>query len=216
VSPQKKSLRARRRKRGDRMDLFGKFSNSVALKDLGITQYLSVKPMIIPQSHGRHAKNRFWRRKVHVVERFANKLMVTGHSKGTKKHVWSGRNNTGKKTKILIAIEKAFDKIAEKSGKNPIQVLVSAVENAAPRVETTSVEYGGVRHPVAVDVSPQRRVDLALKFLAIGSTQKTIKSKKSLSDAIYSELMAAAEGGDAKSFAVDRKDTIERQAEASK
>lgn len=196
--------------------LFNKYDMSeVGVNDLSLADYINISSMLVPHSHGRHPKHRFWKRKVNIVERLANKLMVTGHQKAGKKHVWSTRQLTGRKLLILGVIEDALDKVAAKTKKNPVQVLVDATINSAPRAETTAVEYGGVRHPVAVDVAPQRRLDIALSFLAKGAAQKSAKNKTKLKDALADELMLASEN-DPKSFSVGKKDNLERQAEASK
>ncbi len=206
------------KKKGPKIDfkLFNKYDFSeVAVGDQSIADYVNLEPCVVPHSHGRHSAHRFWKRKVNLVERLANKLMVTGHQKAGKKHIWSTRQLTGKKTKILYIIEEAFDRVAKKTKKNPIQVLVDAVVNSAPRAEITTVEYGGVRHPIAVDVAPQRRLDLALSFIAKGAAVKAAKKKPELVDALVEELILASKN-DTESFSVSRKNNLERQAEASK
>jgi small subunit ribosomal protein S7 len=98
---------------------------------------------------------------------------------------------------------------------NPIQVLVRAVENAAPCEEVTVVEYGGIRHPKAVDVAPQRRVDLALRWITQGSFQAAAKGKANIVSTLTSEIISANEN-DTKSFAVSKRNEVERQAQSSR
>ena len=196
--------------------LFGKWSFAgVKVEDMSIRDYVNLKPVIIPDSGGRWQKKRFGRRKYNIVERLINKLMVTGHIKASRKHVFTSGRNTGKKLKAMSFVEEAFEIIEKRTKENPIQVLVRAVENAAPRAGVTTVEYGGIRTPVAVDLSPLKRVDLALSFLTKGAAQKAKKSRTSIAQALAEEIILAAKN-DPKSFAIDRKNAMEKQAEASR
>lgn len=200
----------------EEIKLFGKWSYDVAVEDPSLQKFVNLKPVIIPHTGGKHQKRQFGRAKYNIVERFINKLMLIGHIKASKKHFFSSGRNTGKKMMMMRELEKAFELIETKSKKNPIQILINAAQNSAPRAEVTTVEFGGMRSPVGVDVSPLRRLDLALSFLAKGSAQKSVRSKKSPAQAIAEELMAAAENDPAKSFAIDRKNIMEKQAEASR
>ncbi len=187
----------------------------IAVRDQGLRDYINLEPVVVPDSDGKFAKKRFGRAKYNVVERLVNKLMVTGHVKASKKHFFTSGRNTGKKQKALAAVERAFELIEKRTKENPVQVLVRAVEYSAPRAEVTTIEYGGIRTPVAVDTAPIRRLDLALAFLAKGAAQKAIKSKKPIHEALADELIAAA-GNDPKAFSVDRKTMLEKQSEASR
>ena len=199
-----------------KMKLFGKWTTEgVEIRDKGLVEYINLAPQNLPDKGGKYAKRRFGRRKYSVVERLTNKLMVTGHIKAGKKHVYTSGRNSGKKTMAMKIVEDAFTLVEEKTKKNPIQVLVTAVEYAAPRAEVTTVEYGGIRSPVAVDTAPIRRVDLALSFIAKGAAQKSNRNKTSISTALAKEIMAAA-ANDSKAFSVDRKSMLERQSEASR
>ncbi|HIQ02917.1 MAG TPA: 30S ribosomal protein S7, partial [Desulfurococcales archaeon] len=137
--------------------LFGKWSfEGVDVRDPSLKKYISLKPVWLPHTGGRHEHKRFGKAEVPIVERLINKLMRPGRQ-GGKKHL------------AYNIVKKAFDIIYLKTGENPIQVLVRAIENAAPREETTRIAYGGIVYHVAVDVSPQRRVDLALRFITEGA-----------------------------------------------
>ena len=70
--------------------------------------------------------------------------------------------------------------IEEKTKTNPVQVLVTAIENAAPRDGITVIEYGGARYPQAVDISPTRRVTMTLRIIVQGSYDKSFNKKTSL------------------------------------
>ena len=104
--------------------------------------------------------------------------------------------------------------INQRSKQNPLQVLVKAVENTAPREETTRIKYGGIGYQVAVDIAPQRRVDLAIGFLTKGALQSAFKRKRSLEECLADELLLAAEH-DTRSFAIGKKEEKERIARSA-
>lgn len=144
--------------------LFGKWdSTEVEVKDVGLARYISLKPVLLPHTSGRHAHKRFHKSQVPIVERFVNKLLNAGRRKD--KRTRTGRN-AGKKLQAINALRRVFEMIDYRTGLNPIQVLVTAIENSAPAEETTRISYGGMAYPRSVDVSPQRRIDLALRYLA--------------------------------------------------
>lgn len=177
--------------------LFNKWSMSeVDIEDIGLQKYVNLRPIIIPHSSGRHTSQRFKKTEVNIVERFINKLMRPG-------------KNAGKKALVTNAMETAFELIHLKTNSNPIQVLVHAVQNAAPREEITRLSYGGVAQPQAVDVAPLRRVDLSLRFLTEGITSSSFSTLKSLAEIISDELIAAAKN-DASSAGVRKKQELER------
>ncbi|HDR53675.1 MAG TPA: 30S ribosomal protein S7 [archaeon] len=196
--------------------LFGKWSfDGVEIRDPSLKPYINLIPVITPHTGGRWQKRMFGRHKYNIVELFINKLMVTGHNKAGKKHIFTSGRNSGKKMLIMSHVEAAFEKVEKQTKQNPIQVLVRAVEHAAPRTEVTTVEYGGMRSPVAVDASPLRRLNLALSFLTKGAAKAANNSPTTLTDAIVKELVAAGDNKQ-ESFAVDRKQMMEKQAEASR
>ncbi len=80
-----------------------------------------------------------------------------------------GAGATGKKALATRIVESSFEIIEQRTGKNPVQVFIDALQNAAPREETTTIIYGGVHYHQAVDVAPQRRVDLAIKNLVVAA-----------------------------------------------
>jgi len=183
--------------------LFGKWDwEGIEIKDPGLRDYICLKPVYLPHSGGRHAKRRFGKADVNIVERLINKLM-------------RGGRNTGKKHLAYNIVKKAFDIIYLRTGKNPIQVLVDAIQNAAPREETTRIAYGGIVYHVAVDVAPQRRVDLALRFIAEGAKMAAFSNPKSIEECLADEIILAA-NNDPKSYAIRQKDEIERIAAASR
>jgi small subunit ribosomal protein S7 len=79
----------------------------------------------------------------------------------------------------------------------------------------TGLTYGGIAVPKAVDVSPSRRVDVALRNIASGATNASFKHKKSIEDCLADEIMLAA-NNDANSFSVSKKEEIERVAASAR
>ncbi len=188
-------------------------AGDVKVTDPGLINYITLAPRIMPKTGARYAGNRFHKSNVFIVERLATKLMGAGH-KG-KKHFMSSGHNTGKKDKVLKVIENAFAKCELQLKENPLVIFVKAIENAAPREEVIAIEYGGARYPKAVDVAPQRRIDIALRYMTQGAAAKSFNKKKKLEDALAEEIIAAYQC-DPKSAAIAKKRDLERQAASSK
>ncbi len=196
------------------MALFNKIDCSgVVVSDPGLVRYINLKQVLLPKSQGRYETKKFWKSKAHIVERLMMRLSVTGH-KGKRHWRTSGRN-TGKYTLQYKNLMKAFEIIEKKTGKNPVQVLVDAIQNAAPCAEVITLEYGGIKHPKSVDVSPQRRVDLALRWIAQGAYQVSAGGKTTFAQALANILIQTA-NNDPRSFAIGKKSETERQAIASR
>ncbi len=182
---------------GKEIKLFGKWSlKNIEVRDPGLKKYISLKPVFVPHTEGRHEHRRFAKSKVPIVERLINNMMRPG-------------KNTGKKHLATNIVMTAFEIIHLKTGENPIQVLIRAIENAAPREETTRIMYGGILYHVSVDVAPQRRVDLALRFLTEGARMASFNNPKTIEEALADEIIAAA-NNDTSSYAIRRKEEIER------
>ncbi|MBS3094438.1 30S ribosomal protein S7 [Candidatus Pacearchaeota archaeon] len=184
----------------------------VVITDLGLKSAINLTPKLMIQSHGRNV-GKMGQAKVNIIERLMNKLAVAGHR--GKKHRLERGSASGKYTKNMGIVLEAFDIVEKKTGKNPVQVLVNAIEKAAPMDEVTVIEYGGTRYPQAVDVSPLRRVGLALKHIAHGSSDKAFGKKKTYAQALADELILAADSnGD--SFAYRKKNEAEKQADSAR
>ena len=183
--------------------IFGKYDLSeVTVNDGGLAKYIDLTPTNVPHSGGKHANRWFGKSKLSIVERLINNIMRT-------------EKYTGKKLKAYKAVSEAFDIIAQKTKKNPVQVLVEGLENAAPREEVTRLQFGGISVPKAVDVSPQRRLDIALRNLSTGCVKASTKNKKPISSYIADEIMLASKG-DMTSFSVAKKEEIERVAQSAR
>ena len=197
------------------LKLFGKWSyEGIEVKDPGLKRYINLSPVVVPFSRGRYAKTQFYKSKMNIVERLINKLMVPGHR--GKKHVISSARVTGKKEKAIKAVKEAFEIIEKRLNKNPIEVLVRAVENAALREEIAAYQQGGIIVRKAVVTSPQRRVDLALRHIAQAAYRKSYGKKKSIAEALAEELIGAYNNDASKSDAIREKERIEKEAEASR
>ena len=187
-----------------RLDIkvFGKWDTRVEVRDPSLKKYISLMPVYLPHTGGRHEHRKFGKAKVPIVERLINNLMRPG-------------KNKGKKMLTYNIVKMAFELIHARTGQNPIQVLVRAIENAAPREEVTRIMYGGIVYYVAVDVAPQRRVDLALRHIAMGAKEASFNNPKPIEEALADEIIAAA-NNDPKSFAIRKKEEIERIALSSR
>lgn len=186
----------------------------IKVEDPGLQEYITVTPAIVPRTGARYAGNRFHKSKVFIVERLMNKMMVPGRA-GTKKHKISSDMTTGKAATVYNLTLDAFDIIEKKTKKNPIEVFVKALENAAPREEIITIEYGGARYPKPVECAPQRRIDRTLKFMTQGAYKASFNKKKSAAQALADEILAAYNLSNT-SVAIAKKLEVERQADSSR
>tara|TARA_B000000532_G_scaffold121405_2_gene97429 strand:+ start:3128 stop:3766 length:639 start_codon:yes stop_codon:yes gene_type:complete len=183
--------------------VFGKWDTSeIICADPGLSKYINLKQVGTPHTGGKHANTWFGKSKLSLSERYINNLMRTG-------------KYTGKKQSATKAFKSALDEINQKTDQNPLQIFVDAIINSAQREEITRIRFGAVSQPKAVDSSPSRRLDTAIRNLAKGATQGTSKSKRSLKDCIVNELIKAS-NGDATSFAISKKEEIERIAASAR
>lgn len=196
------------------LKLFNRWETTgIEIKDPGLKDYINLTPVVVPKTCGRNVNVAFWKTKYNVVERLINKVMVPGH-RGKKHLIFSG-HCTGKGATAYTQILKTFELIEKKTNKNPVEILVHAIENAAPREEITTIEYGGARYPQSVECSPQRRVDVALRIMVQGSFQRSFNKKIKFHECLADEIVAAS-NNDTKSAAVSKKTEMERQAESSR
>ncbi|MCP8307476.1 MAG: 30S ribosomal protein S7 [archaeon] len=195
----------------EKLLLFRKWDmNEVKVKDKGLEKILSLKPIITPVSMGRHEHHKFAKAEVNIVERLVNNLMHFG-----KKYAKNTGRMGGKKHRAINIVKTAFDIIHLRTGGNPVEYLVHAIENASPNEDTTRISYGGVIYHLSVDISPLRRVDLALRFISEGAREATFSSPKSIEETLADEIIMAA-NRDVSSYAVKKKNEQERIAMASR
>ena len=183
--------------------VFGKWDASgVTCSDPGIAPYVNLQTVGTPHSGGRHANAWMGKSKLSVVERFINGLMRDGR-------------NGGKKLYGARSFEAALDIIHDRTGENPLQALVDAISHSAPMEEVTRIKFGAVSQPKAVDSAPSRRLDVAIRNLCKGSISATFKTTRTLTDGIVNEIMKAKDG-DVASFAVAKKEEVQRIAASAR
>ncbi len=199
------------------MLVFGKWDSSkVAVKDQGLSKYVGLSNKMAIHSFGVYASKRFAKKDQSIVERLVNKLMRSGQGKRKLGgHIIRGKRATGKKLMVMKAVDEAFDLIHAKTKKNPIQVLVEAIERSSPNEDVTRLKKGGVAYTESVDVSPYGKLNESLKNLALAVFATTFNKNNNFAEVLADELVLASEG-DAKSYAIKRKDEIERIAKASR
>jgi len=116
----------------------------------------------------------------------------------------------GKKSVAERILYGALDSVTTKRGGEPLELLETALENVRPLVEVKSRRVGGATYQVPVEVRPNRRNSLAMRWLIDASRKR---SEKSMAMRLAGELMDAAEN---KGAAVKKKDDTHRMAEANK
>ena len=186
--------------------------NEIVVEDLGLKAVINLEPKLILKSYGRNVQ-KFGQTKVNIVERLMNRLATAGH-RGKKHKIILGRS-TGKYSKNMNIILESFKLIEKRTNKNPVEVFVKAIEKSAPRDEVTVIEYGGARYPQAVDVSPLRRVNLALRWIVQGSSDKAFNKKKTIAQGLADEIIMASEKNQ-ESFALRKKKESEAQADSAR
>ena len=186
--------------------------SQIQIHDEGLRNVINIEPKLILKSHGRNVM-KSGQTRVNIVERLMNRMAVAGH-RGKKHRIIFGRSTGKYATNMKITLN-VLKTIEDKTKQNPVQILVKAIENSAPRDEITVIEYGGARYPQAVDVSPLRRVNLSLRWITQGASDKAFNKKKTITQALAEEIMLAAENnGD--SFSIKKKNESEKQADSAR
>jgi small subunit ribosomal protein S7 len=196
--------------------LFDKYDYGVEIQDLSLKNYINLKPLAYPVTYRRGSQKSFSKASVNIVERLCNSLMRGGTGSKVGGHVIRTKGRLqGKKLKAMDIIENAFEIISKQTGKNPLQMFIKALENSAPIEDTTRVVYGGIKSNVAVDISASRRLDIALRNVSIAAIIGAFSSKRRISDTLANEIVLAS-NNDANSYAIKRKNEIERMARSAK
>lgn len=128
-----------------------------------------------------------------VVAKFINNMMMGG-----------------KKSTAESIVYGAFDAIEEKTGQPGLQVFNQAVQNAKPALEVKSRRVGGATYQVPIEVRPERRTALAIKWLISFSRKR---GEKSMADRLAAELMSASRNEGA---TIKKKEDTHRMADANK
>ncbi len=183
--------------------LFGKYDfTSVNVSDPGLKKYINLDPVGQPHTAGRYSSREFGKHKMSIIERLINNMMRT-------------EDFTGKKMKTYKVVKESFAIIEKREKKNPIQVFVMALEHSAPREEITRLRFGGISVPKAVDISPARRLDFALRNICRGAIKSTYKKKMAIQMCLANEIIMASKR-DLNSFAVQKRDEMERVASSAR
>ncbi|CAI9117139.1 OLC1v1018481C1 [Oldenlandia corymbosa var. corymbosa] len=186
--------------------LFNRWSyDDVQISDMSVEDYItatsSKHPVYIPHTAGRYQAKRFRKAQCPIVERLTNSLMM------------HGRNN-GKKLMAVRIVKHAMEIIHLLTDENPIQIIVNAVINSGPREDATRIGSAGVVRRQAVDISPLRRVNQAIYLLTTGARESAFRNIKTIAECLADELINAAKGS-SNSYAIKKKDEIERVAKAN-
>tara|TARA_Y100000780_G_C13467157_1_gene333259 strand:- start:94 stop:627 length:534 start_codon:yes stop_codon:yes gene_type:complete len=177
----------------------------VKLEDTTLTDFIAVRAkdqVYLPHTAGRYQIKKFRKATCPIVERLVNGLMFHGR-------------NSGKKQMAVRIVQQAFEIINLQLDENPVQVLVRAVENAAPREDSTRVGSAGVVRRQAVDLAPFRRVNQAVFLLAIGAREASFRTIKTIAECLADEVMNASKSS-SNSYAIKKKDEIERVAKVNR
>jgi len=197
----------------EKMKIFDLYDMSeIKIEDPALKRAINLDTKLVLKSHGRN-NVKFGQLKVNIIERMINFIGVAGHR--GKKHKLMKSRSSGKYSKNVGIVLDVFKIIQEKKNENPVQVFVKAVENAAPRDEITVIEYGGARYPQAVDISPMRRVNLALRNIIHGASDKAFGKKTTIAQALANEIMLTADNN-GESFSLKKKNESEKQADSAR
>jgi small subunit ribosomal protein S5e len=187
--------------------VFGKWSvEDVQCADLSLKDYINFKGVshskYLPHTAGRYNKIRFRKAQCPIIERVINSLMM------------HGRNN-GKKMLTMRIVKHSFEIIHLMTGENPVQVLVSAIMNGGPREDSTRIGRAGSVRRQACDVSPMRRVNQAIWLLCTGARNAAFRNTKTMAECLADELINASKGS-SNSYAIKKKDELERVAKSNR
>jgi small subunit ribosomal protein S7 len=116
----------------------------------------------------------------------------------------------GKKSVATSIVYTAFDLIQERSSRDPVEVFELAVKNTSPILEVKPRRVGGATYQVPVEVRPDRRFSLAMRWLLAAAHARP---GKTMADKLASELMDAANNSGA---AIKKRDETHRMAEANR
>lgn len=193
--------------------LFGLYDvSNIVIKDPGLKRYINFEPKLLVKSHGR-IREKFSRARINLLEIFANLIAVPGHR--GKKHKIQTSWKSGKYSQNMRIVLDCLKLVEEKTKQNPVQVLVTAIENAAPRDGITVIEYGGARYPQAVDLSPMRRLTMTLRNIVQGSYDKAFNKKTKIEHALAEEIVKAFKE-EPESYIMAKKKESEKQADSAR
>ncbi|MCW1291753.1 MAG: 30S ribosomal protein S7 [Candidatus Rehaiarchaeum fermentans] len=185
-------------------------TTKVEIKDKSLEKYINLDTPI--KLGGLFANDYFGKEKINLIDRLIGHLMVPGH-KGSD-HLRTSSTMTGKYNTAFLLLMKAFEYINSK-GMNPVETLIRAIENAAPREGITFMLLAGQRLLRQVDLSPVKRLDLVLRWIAQGTYMLSVQKNKKAYITL-AEILIEASKKQQGSYLIDKKMELEKQAEASK
>lgn len=188
-------------------------TEGVEVSDPGLRKHINLKPMVVPKTSGRLSPNSIHKSEMNIVERFINKLAVPGHR--GKKHKLTSGHIPGRYDLLYRSVKEAFEIIEKRTKKNPLQILVRAVENGALLEEVVGYRMGGIIARKAVVTSPQRRLDISLRLIAQDIFSRAFKSRKSFAQTIADELIEIA-NNDQRNKVIRERQRIEKEAEGAR
>jgi small subunit ribosomal protein S7 len=147
-------------------------------------------------------------RKGHIAKRTVEADPVYGSDLVTKfinSMMWQGKKSTAE-----IIFYKSLVKLQEKGGDEPLKLFTKAVENAKPLLEVKTRRVGGANYQVPIEVAPDRRTSLAIRWIV---SYARGRGEKGMIDKLTNELLDAANG---KGAAIKKKEDVHRMAEANK
>lgn len=187
--------------------------SNIEIKDPALKSYINLSPKLLLKTQGSDHKVKFFATKMNIVERLASRLAVPGHI--GKKHKIVTSWSSGHYYKNMKTVLKALEIIERKTKENPIQVVVRAIEKCSPRDEITVIEHAGARYPQAVDSSPMRRVNLAVRWIVQGSYGRAFGKKRKIAESLANEIILASQGN-MESYAMGKKNEAEKQADSAR
>ncbi|MEG0356357.1 MAG: 30S ribosomal protein S7, partial [Christensenellaceae bacterium] len=128
-----------------------------------------------------------------VVTKFINQIMVDG-KRGTSQRICYD----------------AFDLIKEKTGKDPIEVFEACMENIMPVLEVKARRVGGATYQVPIEVRPERRQTLAIRWLVLFSKKR---NERTMKERVANEIIDASNSTGA---SVKKREDMHKMAEANK
>jgi len=186
--------------------VFGRWSTEdVEVSDVSLIDFIGVKGKFavwLPHTAGRYQAKSFRKVQCPIVERLICAMM------------FHGRNN-GKKQMAQKIVKHTCEIIHLVTGANPLQIIADAVAKSGPREDSTRIGSSGVVRRQAVDVSPLRRVNQAIYLLTTGARNTAFRNIKSVAECLADELINAANDNQ-NSYAIKKKDEIERVAKANR
>jgi small subunit ribosomal protein S7 len=148
------------------------------------------------------ARRRTAERREILPDPIYNSTLVTKFINGM---MWEGKKSVAEE--IFYG---AMEKIAEKTGEEPLKVFKKAVDTVAPTLEVKSRRIGGATYQVPLEVSKDRRNTLAIRWIVSNARGR---SEKTMRDRLVGELLDSTSG---RGGAVKKKDDVHRMAEANK